>query len=82
MPPLLGMLLVGLAVGVIGGAVKPGGDTLGLIMTALVGVVGSFLASYVGVAMGWYQEGESLAWVAAALGAMTLLALFSLVKTR
>lgn len=50
---LLGTLLVGLVVGLIARAVKkPGDDKLGWIMTALLGAAGSFLASYVGAAMG------------------------------
>ena len=49
---LLGMLLIGLVVGLIARAVKPGDDKLGWIMTALLGIAGSFLASYVGMALG------------------------------
>ena len=56
---LLGTLLVGLVVGLIARAVKPGDDKLGWIMTALLGVAGSFLATYVGVAMGWYAQGAA-----------------------
>ena len=49
---ILGTILVGLVVGFIARAVKPGDDKLGWIMTALLGVAGSFLASYGGTAMG------------------------------
>eukprot|EP01034_Spumella_vulgaris_P042666 gene42666-52926_t len=61
---LLGTLLVGLVVGLIARAVKPGDDKLGWIMTALLGVAGSFLASYVGAAMGWYAQGAAAGWFA------------------
>ena len=77
---LLGTLLIGLVVGLIARAVKPGDDKLGWIMTALLGVAGSFLASYVGVAMGWYQQGDAAGWIASITGAVVLLVLFSLVK--
>ncbi len=56
---LIGTLLVGLVVGLLARALKPGDDKLGWIMTSLLGVAGSFLATYVGVAMGWYQQGEA-----------------------
>ena len=61
---LLGMLLIGLVVGLIARAVKPGDDKLGWIMTALLGIAGSFLASYVGMALGWYAQGDSAGWIA------------------
>lgn len=77
---LLGTLLIGLVVGFIARAVKPGDDKLGWIMTALLGVAGSFLASYIGVAMGWYQQGDAAGWIASIAGAVVLLVVFSLVK--
>ncbi len=72
--------LVGLVVGFIARAIKPGDDKLGWIMTALLGVAGSFLASYVGMAMGWYAQGDSAGWIASVLGAVVLLVVYGLVK--
>ncbi len=77
---LIGTLLIGLVVGLIARAIKPGNDSMGWIMTTLLGVAGSFLASYVGVAMGWYQQGDAAGWIASIVGAMVLLLIFSLVK--
>ena len=77
---ILGTLLVGLVVGFIARAIKPGDDKLGWIMTALLGVAGSFLASYVGMAMGWYVQGDSAGWIASVLGAVVLLVVYGLVK--
>jgi uncharacterized membrane protein YeaQ/YmgE (transglycosylase-associated protein family) len=80
MMELLGTLLVGLVVGLLARALKPGDDKLGWIMTALVGVAGAFLATYLGLAVGWYEQGEAAGWIASVIGAMVLLALFNLVK--
>jgi uncharacterized membrane protein YeaQ/YmgE (transglycosylase-associated protein family) len=77
---LIGTLLIGLVVGFIARAIKPGNDSMGWIMTALLGVAGSFLASYVGVAMGWYQQGDAAGWIASVVGAMVLLLIYSLIK--
>lgn len=77
---ILGTILVGLVVGFIARAVKPGDDKLGWIMTALLGVAGSFLASYVGTAMGWYVQGDAAGWIASVLGAVVLLVIYSMVK--
>lgn len=77
---VIGTLLIGLVVGFIARAIKPGDDSLGWIMTALLGVAGSFVANYVGQAMGWYQAGEAAGLVASVLGAVALLAVYGLVK--
>ena len=80
MMSLLGTLFIGLIVGFIARAIKPGNDKLGWIMTALLGVAGPFLASYVGVAMGWYRTGQTAGWIASVLGAIALLVLYGIIK--
>jgi uncharacterized membrane protein YeaQ/YmgE (transglycosylase-associated protein family) len=79
---LIGTLLVGLIVGLIARALKPGDDSMGWIMTILLGVAGSFLATYVGVALNWYQAGETAGWIASVIGAVVLLFLYGLIKSR
>ena len=79
---ILGTIVVGLIVGLIARAVKPGDDRMGLIMTALLGVAGAFVARYVGVAMGWYQQNEPAGWIASVLGAVVLLVIYSLIRGR
>lgn len=77
---LLGTLIVGLIVGLIARAIKPGDDSLGWIMTILLGIAGAFLASYIGVAMGWYQQGDAAGWVASVLGAIVVLVIYQFVR--
>jgi len=77
---LLGTLIVGLIVGLIARAIKPGDDSLGWIMTILLGVAGAFLASYIGVAMGWYQQGDAAGWIASVLGAIVVLVIYQFVR--
>ncbi|WP_250862476.1 GlsB/YeaQ/YmgE family stress response membrane protein, partial [Caballeronia sp. INML3] len=48
----IGTLIVGLVIGLIARAVKPGDDSMGWIMTIVLGVVGSLVAGYVGRALG------------------------------
>lgn len=79
---LIGTLFVGLVVGLIARAIKPGDDSLGWIMTALLGVAGSFLASYVGVALGWYETGQTAGWIASILGAIVILFIYNLLRGR
>jgi uncharacterized membrane protein YeaQ/YmgE (transglycosylase-associated protein family) len=79
---ILGTILIGLVVGFIARAVKPGDDKLGWIMTAVLGVAGSFLASYAGTAMGWYKQGEAAGWIASVVGAVILLVIYGLVAKK
>lgn len=79
---ILGTILIGLVVGFIARAVKPGDDKLGWIMTAILGVAGSFLASYAGTAMGWYRQGEAAGWIASVVGAVILLFIYGLVAKK
>ncbi|WP_291517159.1 GlsB/YeaQ/YmgE family stress response membrane protein [Acidovorax sp.] len=76
---LSGTLLVGLLVGVLARVLKPGTDTLGWVMMGLLGITGAFLATYVGLATGWFDPGEASGWIASATGAMLLAGLFSLI---
>jgi uncharacterized membrane protein YeaQ/YmgE (transglycosylase-associated protein family) len=79
---LLGTLIVGLIVGLIARAIKPGDDSLGWIMTILLGIAGAFLASYIGVAMGWYQQGDAAGWIASVVGAIVLLVIYQFVRAK
>lgn len=79
---IIGTIVVGFIVGLLARALKPGDDKLGLIMTTLLGIAGSFLARYAGMAMGLYSEGDAAGWIASVLGAIVLLILYSLVRSR
>ena len=82
MMSILGTIFIGLIVGFIARAIKPGNDKLGWIMTAVLGVAGSFLASYAGRALGFYQQGQVAGFVASVVGAIVLLIVYALVKGR
>ena len=82
MMSILGTLFIGLIVGFIARAIKPGDDKLGWIMTAILGVAGSFLAGYAGKALGFYQTGQVAGFVASIVGAIVLLFVYALVRGR
>jgi len=82
MMSILGTLLIGLIVGFIARAIKPGDDKLGWIMTAILGVAGSFLAGYAGKALGFYQAGQVAGFIASIVGAIVLLFVYALVKSK
>jgi len=80
MMSLLGTLFIGLIAGFIARAIKPGEDGMGWIMTALLGVAGSFVASYLGQALGWYAPGQAASFIASVVGAVLLLVVYGFVK--
>lgn len=82
MMSLIGTIFIGLIVGFIARAIKPGDDKLGWIMTAILGVAGSFLASYAGKALGLYQTGQVAGFIASVVGAVVLLFVYALVKSK
>ena len=82
MMSLIGTLFIGLIVGIIARAIKPGDDKLGWIMTAILGVAGSFLASYAGKALGLYQAGQVAGFIASVVGAVVLLFVYAMVKSK
>ncbi|HEX2543386.1 MAG TPA: GlsB/YeaQ/YmgE family stress response membrane protein [Ramlibacter sp.] len=76
------MIIVGFVVGLIARALKPGNDRMGIIMTTLIGIAGSFLAGFAGRAMGLYTPGEPAGWIMSIIGAMVLLFIVSMMRGR
>jgi uncharacterized membrane protein YeaQ/YmgE (transglycosylase-associated protein family) len=67
------MALVGLVVGALARFIMPGAQSLGLIMTALLGIAGSFLAGFAGQQLGWYGAGQGAGFIGSVVGALVLL---------
>ena len=79
---LMGTIIVGFIVGLIARAVKPGDDKLGLVMTSILGIAGALLANFLGAKMGWYARGEATGWIASVVGAVVLLFIYGLAKSK
>ena len=72
-------LIVGLVVGALAKLIMPGRDPGGIIVTMLLGIAGSLIASFLGHALGWYRSpGSGPGIVASVVGAMILLAIYRL----
>jgi len=74
--------IIGLVVGIIAKFLTPGRDPGGFIITAIIGIVGSFLATWIGQALGWYQAGQSAGWIASMVGAIVLLLIYRMFTKR
>jgi uncharacterized membrane protein YeaQ/YmgE (transglycosylase-associated protein family) len=75
-------VLIGFVAGLIARAIKPGDDSMGIIMTTVVGVLGALAATYIGQAMGWYTAGQPAGFIASVVGAIVLLILWGLVAKK
>ncbi len=76
---MLGHALFGLVVGVVAKWLLPGHDTGGLIVTAILGMIGGWLGGWIGRALGWYQEGHPAGFGMSVVGAMALLLIYRFV---
>ncbi len=78
----LWVVLIGLVVGALAKLIMPGKDPGGFIVTILLGIAGSFVATWLGQVIGWYREGQSAGFIMSLLGAVLLLAIYHLVRRR
>ena len=74
------MAVIGFIVGLVARAILPGTQSLGIILTAVLGIAGSFLAGWAGQAMGLYQAGQPAGFIASVIGAIVLLFIVGLIK--
>jgi uncharacterized membrane protein YeaQ/YmgE (transglycosylase-associated protein family) len=79
---ILWTILIGFVAGLIAKWIHPGKERLGVIMTVLVGIAGSFVATYGGKALGLYQPGEAAGFIGAVVGALVILFVFGFIKKK
>ena len=57
-------IVLGFVIGVFAKLLHPGKESMGFLMTILLGIAGSFLAGVIGQSLGWYQAGEGAGFIA------------------
>ena len=67
------MAIIGFIVGLVARAILPGAQSLGIILTAVLGIAGSLVAGFAGQALHWYAQGEPAGFIASVVGAIVLL---------
>ncbi|MDP3295804.1 MAG: GlsB/YeaQ/YmgE family stress response membrane protein [Nevskia sp.] len=75
-------LFIGFVVGLVARWLKPGNDGMGIILTTVLGIGGSVVASYGGKALGLYQPGEPAGFIGALVGAVLLLFIAGAIRKR
>jgi uncharacterized membrane protein YeaQ/YmgE (transglycosylase-associated protein family) len=68
-------IIIGFVAGIVAKLLHPGSsnEPSGFILTAALGIVGSFVATYLGQALGWYRAGEGAGFIGAVVGAIIVL---------
>ncbi|MGB6754622.1 MAG: GlsB/YeaQ/YmgE family stress response membrane protein [Xanthobacteraceae bacterium] len=81
---ILWTVIIGFVAGVIAKFLLPGNkyEPSGFILTTLLGIVGAFVATYLGQAIGWYREGDSAGFIGAIVGAIIVLVVWGLIAPR
>ena len=73
-------IIIGFIAGVIAKLVTPGSnEPSGFILTTILGIVGAFVASWLGQALGWYGPGEGAGLIGAVVGAIIVLLIWGFV---
>ena len=77
-------IVIGFIAGVIAKFIMPGSsnEPSGFILTTILGIVGAFVASYLGQALGWYAAGEGAGLIGAIVGAIIVLFVWGFIAKR
>lgn len=76
-------IIIGFIAGVIAKFLHPGdNEPKGFILTTILGIVGAFLATYLGQAIGWYRAGEGAGLIGAVVGAIIILLVWGIVTKK
>jgi uncharacterized membrane protein YeaQ/YmgE (transglycosylase-associated protein family) len=76
-------IIIGFVAGVIAKLIMPGrNEPSGFILTTILGIIGAFVATYLGQAVGWYRADEGAGLIGAVVGAIIVLAIYGLIAGR
>lgn len=80
---ILWTILIGFIAGVIAKFILPGrNEPAGFILTTILGIVGAFVATFVGQALGWYGPNDGAGLIGAVVGAIIVLAIWGVISGR
>ena len=71
---ILWIIVIGFVAGIVARLLSPGpNNPSGFILTTVLGIVGAFLATFIGQAVGWYRPDQGAGFIAATVGAVVVL---------
>lgn len=77
---LIWTAIIGLIAGALAKFIMPGKDPGGIWITMGLGVLGAFVANFLGGALGWYGEGHNAGIIGSTIGAILILVVYRMVK--
>jgi len=76
-------IIIGFIAGVIAKFIMPGpNEPSGFVLTTILGIVGAFVATYLGQAIGWYRADQGAGFIGAIVGAVVVLFVWGLIAGR
>lgn len=79
---IVGTIVIGLLAGAVAKLIMPGRDPGGIIITVLLGIAGSSLATFLGQYFGYSIAGEMSGFIAAVVGSLLILLVYRIVFRR
>jgi uncharacterized membrane protein YeaQ/YmgE (transglycosylase-associated protein family) len=79
---LIGAIIIGFVAGLIARAIHPGEDKAGFVMTTVLGIAGSLLATYGGRLLGFYGENSAAGFIASVVGAIIILFIYNMLSKK
>ncbi|MFE1598679.1 GlsB/YeaQ/YmgE family stress response membrane protein [Methylobacterium sp. ID0610] len=80
---ILWTIIIGFIAGVIAKFIMPGrNEPSGFILTTVLGIVGAFVATFLGQAVGWYGPNQGAGLIASVVGAVVVLAIWGFIQSR
>jgi uncharacterized membrane protein YeaQ/YmgE (transglycosylase-associated protein family) len=71
---ILWIVIIGFVAGVIARMLAPGpNNPAGFILTTVLGIIGAFVATFIGQAIGWYGQDQGAGLIGAVIGALVVL---------
>ncbi len=76
-------IVIGFVAGIVAKFLHPGpNEPSGFILTTILGIVGAFVATFLGQALGWYRADEGAGLIGAVVGAVIVLVIWSMIARR
>ncbi|MEA2952511.1 MAG: hypothetical protein QOD40_1373 [Alphaproteobacteria bacterium] len=80
---ILWTIVIGFVAGIIAKLISPGpNEPSGFILTTILGIIGAFVATYLGQAIGWYRPDEGAGLIGAVVGAIIVLTIWGFISGR
>jgi len=71
---IIWIIVIGFVAGIVARLLSPGpNNPSGFILTAVLGIAGAFLATFIGQMVGWYRPDQGAGFIGATVGAIIVL---------